>query len=181
MCPVDPSIWACLPAVAPWKSGGSNVVTAAEPFQRQPRPASPPCQLNDDDNDNLIEYQGELDPDKNYFSQLAYHLSKSSNHYIEASFNKYVMKNNVNINDFSPIHSNTKSIPANLNNFLSYISNIAHDFSVIGFSETWLTPWNIDAYGIVVYNHAAVTREEREVAYLYSYMKTYVYWIQSLM
>ena len=38
-----------------------------------------PFELNDNDNDKIIEYQGELDPDKNYFNQLAHHLSKSSN------------------------------------------------------------------------------------------------------
>ena len=34
-----------------------------------------PFELNDDDSDMIIEYQGGLDPDKNYFNQLAHHLS----------------------------------------------------------------------------------------------------------
>ena len=45
-----------------------------------------PFELNDDDN-NIIEYQGELDPDKNYLNQLAHHLSKNSKYHIEDSFN----------------------------------------------------------------------------------------------
>ena len=131
-----------------------------------------PFELNDDDSDKIIEYQGELDPDKNYFNQLAHHLSKSSNYYIEESFNKYIQRNNVNKEDFSIMHVNIRSIPANLNNFLSYMSNIDHSFSVIGFSETWLTPANIDAYSIVGYNHVGLTREDRKgVAYPYWFLR----------
>ena len=64
------------------------------------------------------------------------------------------------------------SIPATLNNFLSYMSNIDHSFSVTGFSETWLTPANIDAYSIVGYNHVGLTREDRkEVAYSYWFLR----------
>ena len=39
MCQADPSIRACLPAVAPFKSGGSNIATAAKPFPA----AAPSC------------------------------------------------------------------------------------------------------------------------------------------
>ena len=76
-----------------------------------------PFEFNISDNDNIIEYQGELDPDKNYFNQLAHHMSKNSNYYIEESFNKYTQKNNVINDDFSIIHVNIRSIPANLNIF----------------------------------------------------------------
>ena len=33
-----------------------------------------PFELNDDDSDMIIEYQAELDPDKNYFNQLAHYI-----------------------------------------------------------------------------------------------------------
>ena len=121
-----------------------------------------PFELNDDDSDKIIEYQGELDPDKNHFNQLAHYLRKSSNYYIEKGFNKYIERNNVAKEDFSIMHVNIRSIPANLNNFLSYMSNIDHSFSVIGFSATWLTPANIDAYSIVGYNHVGLTRDDRK-------------------
>ena len=58
---------------------------------------------------------------------------------------------------------NIRSILANLNNFLSYMSNIDHSFSVIGFSETWLTPANIDAYSVVRYNYVSLTRKDTNV------------------
>ena len=37
-----------------------------------------PFEINDD-SDHIVEYHGELDPDKNYFNQFSYHLSQSSN------------------------------------------------------------------------------------------------------
>ena len=43
------------------------------------------------------------------------------------------------------IHVNIRSIPANLNIFVSYMSNIDHDFPVIGFSET-LSLMRIELY-----------------------------------
>ena len=133
-----------------------------------------PFELNDDDNDNIIEYQGELDPDKNYFNQLAHHFSKSSNYHIEDSFNKYIIRNNVNMDDFSLLHNNIRSIPANISILLSYMRNLDHEFSVIGLSETWLSPSNSDAYGIGGYNHVVVTRQAKKgVGCLCSYQKNW--------
>ena len=37
-----------------------------------------PFEINDD-SDHIVEYQGELDPDKNYFNQFSYYLSQSGN------------------------------------------------------------------------------------------------------
>ena len=42
------------------------------------------------------------------------------------------------------------------------MSNIDHEFSVIGLSETWLTPSDTDAFGIAGYNHVAVTRQAKK-------------------
>ena len=42
--------------------------------------------------DQIIEYHGELDPDSNYFNQFSHRLNKSSNYYVEDSFNKYIKK-----------------------------------------------------------------------------------------
>ena len=37
------------------------------------------------------------------------------------------------------------------------MSNINHDFSAIGYSETWLNPTNFDSYEIVGYNDVGLT------------------------
>ena len=117
-----------------------------------------PFEINDD-SDHIVEYQGELDPDKNYFYQFSYHLSQSSNYYSEDSFNKCIDRCN-NANDiFSIIHVNIRSLPANMTGFMSYMSNINHTFSIIGFTETWLKPNNIETFGITGYNHIGLTRQ----------------------
>ena len=116
-----------------------------------------PFEINEND-DSIIEYQGELDPDKHYFNQLAHHLSRSSNYYSEDSFSKLIRQKGISSKDFSIIHTNIRSVPANLSSFLSYMSNFKLCFSVIGFSETWLSPSLFDTYGISGYRHVGLTR-----------------------
>ena len=70
-------------------------------------------------------------------NQLTHHLSKSSNPHIKDSFNKYIMRNYINIDDFilSITILETSHPPENL---LSHMSNIDRGFSVSGISQTWL-------------------------------------------
>ena len=117
-----------------------------------------PFEINDD-SDHIVEYQGELDPDKNYFNQFSYHLSQSSNYYCEDSFNKCIDRCNMNKDLFSLIHLNIRSLPANLTGFMSYMSNVNHIFSIIGFTETWLKPSNIETFGIAGYNYVGLTKQ----------------------
>ena len=112
-----------------------------------------------DDNNHIVEYEGELDPDKNYFNQFSYHLSQRSNYYSEDSFHKCVDRCNNGNDIFSIIHLNIRSLPANMTGFISYLSNINHTFSVIGFTETWLKPSNIETFGITGYNHVGFTKQ----------------------
>ena len=41
------------------------------------------------------------------------------------------------------------------------METLEHRFSVIGLTETWLRPSNIDAYGIDGYNHVGITRSNQ--------------------
>ena len=127
-----------------------------------------PFEINDIDS-NIIDYQGDIDPDKNYFNQLSHHLSKSSNYHTEESFNKFILRNNLDKDNLSMIHVNIRSVPANLTGLLSYMSNIEKQFAVIGLTETWLTPLNIETYGINGHNHVGLTRKKiaKVVVYLY--------------
>ena len=50
-----------------------------------------PFQINYD-KDQINEYYGELDPDRNYFNQFSHQL-KDNNYYIEDPFNKYIKRN----------------------------------------------------------------------------------------
>ena len=48
-----------------------------------------PIEINEHE-DQILEYNGELDPDRNYFNQFSHQLSKNRNYYNEDSFNKYI-------------------------------------------------------------------------------------------
>ena len=136
---------------------GSALIPGAE-LQTPDSMIFDPFEINEIE-DEIIEFHGEQDPDRNYFNQFSHQLSKSSNYYIEDSFNKFVKRNCQGTENLSFIHSNIRSIPANLNAFMSYMSNKNCDFSVIGFSETWLNSSNIDTYSIDGYSHVGLTRE----------------------
>ena len=116
-----------------------------------------PFDINEDDNE-ITEYHGDIDPDRCYFNEYSYKLFKNCNYYTEDSFNKYLQQHNISDNSFSVAHLNIRSLPANLSAFMSYVDNLDHCFSVIGLSETWLNPSNVSAYSIPGYNHVAQTR-----------------------
>ena len=67
---------------------GSALIPGAE-LQTPDSMIFDPFEINDIE-DEIIEFHGEQDPDRNYFNQFSHQLSKSSNYYIEDSFNKYV-------------------------------------------------------------------------------------------
>ena len=56
---------------------------------------------------------------------------------------------------------NIRSIPKNLDSLKILLESLNCNFSVIGFSETWLTPSNYDCYGISNYQHFHITRKNR--------------------
>ena len=60
---------------------------------------------------------------------------------------------------FFLIHLNIRSLPANLTGSMSYMSNVNHILSIIGFTETSLKLSNIESFGIAGYNHVGVTRQ----------------------
>ena len=86
-------------------------------------------------------------------------MSKSSNYHTEESFNNFILRNNLDKDNLSMIHVNIRSVPANLTGLLSYMRNIEKQFAVIGLTETWITPFNIETYGIIGYNHVGLTRK----------------------
>ena len=116
-----------------------------------------PFDINEDNND-IIEYHGDIDPDICYFNEYSYKLFENCNYYTDDSFNKYLAKHAISNNSFSVAHLNIRSIPANFSAFLSFIDSLDHCFTVIGLSETWLNPSNVSTYGISGYNHVYQTR-----------------------
>ena len=63
---------------------GSALIPGAE-LQTPDSMIFDPFEINEIE-DEIIEFHGEQDPDRNYFNQFSHQLSKSSNYYIEDSF-----------------------------------------------------------------------------------------------
>ena len=53
-----------------------------------------PFDINEDDND-IIEYHSDIDPDKCYFNEYSYKLFKNCNYYSDDSFNKYLYRHSM--------------------------------------------------------------------------------------
>ena len=94
-----------------------------------------PFNINEDDND-IIAYHGDIDPDKCYFNEFSHRLFKNCNYHTENSSKKYMLQHNISGSSFSVLHLNIRSVSANLPAFLAYKGKLDHCFSVIGWSET---------------------------------------------
>ena len=89
------------------------------------------------------------DPDNQFLNEI---LSNSSDYFTADSFSSKCKKYSTNKNDFSLIHLNIRSIPKNMDQFLMFLETVNCEFSIIGFTETWLKEENVDCYGISGYN-----------------------------
>ena len=114
-----------------------------------------PFEINDDS--NLMPLY-EIDPDFHFFNTTAQY-NASCNYYLEDSFNQVIKSDDVD--NFSMIHLNIRSSVRNLENFVNYLKNLTIDFTIIGLSETWLTEFNSNLYGIDGYTALHVYRTNR--------------------
>ena len=97
----------------------------------------------------------DLDPDSGFFAQ-----SESSYH-DERSFNDIISNNSALSNKFSLIFLNIRSAVKNLESFLTYLSTLSIDFSVIGLAETWLTQATEHLCIAPNYSYHGIIREGR--------------------
>ena len=92
----------------------------------------------------------EIDPDINFLLS-----GLKSPYYSQKTFlDKY--KNNTN---FSILTSNVRSIPKNFKDLSIFLDSLKHDFSIIGITESWLKPSNVNDYTPDNYNHEYEIRE----------------------
>ena len=92
----------------------------------------------------------DIDPDINFLLS-----GLKSPYYSQKTFlDKY--KNNTN---FSILTSNVRSIPKNFKDLSIFLDSLKHDFSIIGITESWLKPSNVNDYTPDNYNHEYEIRE----------------------
>ena len=80
-----------------------------------------------------------MDADVNHFDVVYPDLrqSESIQYYDSEKFNTEI-GGTVGANDFSVVHINIRSISANIDSFLAYLSLLKCSFDIVCFSETWL-------------------------------------------
>ena len=85
-------------------------------------------EMNDDS--SFLPLTG-VDPDTQFYNEIL-HLNNanSCHYYLEDAFNEKM--NLLNLDCFSAIHFNIRSVPRNLDSLMSYLSNLVVSFSVIG-------------------------------------------------
>ena len=115
-----------------------------------------PFDLNDNPHDFLPF--SSIDPDLNFYNEVT-PLPNSCSYYLESTFNTAFQDKFKDC--FSLLHLNIRSIPKNIDEFLSYLHNLKFEFSIIGLSETWLHEFNQDLYFIEGYNHIHKVRSGR--------------------
>ena len=91
------------------------------------------------------------DPDIHYYNLVCNNLA-SCDYYLEDAFNEKCNKMSFTSKCFSMIHFNIRSIPKNLQAFEIFMINLCIEFTIMAFSETWLTCCNNILYNIDGYN-----------------------------
>ena len=74
-------------------------------------------------------------------------------------FPKYQFRQKIPMASISVSWINLRDILRNGNLKNKHNRHVNHIFSIIGFTETWLKPSNIETFGIAGYNHVGLTRQ----------------------
>ena len=102
-----------------------------------------------------IDYSalGNIDPDLNI---LFDNNTMNCKYFTEMEFNNYFASDN-----FSLFNLNIRSLPKNVVNLQPFLEGININFSVLSFTETWLTEYNISLHNFTGYSHVYKLRGKR--------------------
>ena len=94
----------------------------------------------------------DLDPDTNFYNDIAYHSSALCKYYTDGGFLKDFTVSPVDDEKpFSPCHFNVRSLQSNFNSLSSYLSTLEFGFTAVGVTETWLHDLNCNLYSLPGY------------------------------
>ena len=113
------------------------------------------------------------DPDIHYYNLICNNLA-SCDYYLEDAFNEKCNKMSFTSKCFSMIHFTVRSIPQNLQAFEIFMSNLCIEFTIMAFSETWLTCCNNTLYNIDGYNVESSYRTMRRGGGVSLYIREHV-------
>jgi hypothetical protein len=119
-----------------------------------------PFDINDDPN---LRPWCDIDPDLQFFNDMTYINSNiKCNYFTETGLNAKIQENMTELEYFSVLHLNIRSVPKNLSSFDYLLCELEMRFTVIGLSETWLDASNVDLYDLEGYNSEHKYRENRK-------------------
>ena len=103
-----------------------------------------------------IDYSalGNIDPDLNI---LFDNNTMNCKYFTEMEFNNYFTTSD----NFSLFNLNIRSLPKNVVNLQHFLEGININFSVLSFTETWLTEYNISLHNFTGYSHVYKLRDKR--------------------
>ena len=116
-----------------------------------------PFELNDKDHSSILS---ETDPDLHYFNSFN-QLGHNCNYFLQSKFNTLIQESNIASDVFSVCHINIRSLKKNLTEFESYLDMLSHKFTIIGFTETWLSDADSELYGPNGYHFIGKHRNSR--------------------
>ena len=129
-----------------------------------------PFELNIDDESPLTD----VDPDVQFYQNHCNDMLHSCDYYVEDTFCKRLEElSNYQDNCLSMIHLNIRSANRNLDSFSNFLQGINHTFPLIGLTETWLKPENINLCGIDSYIGEHNCRTERIGGIVYLCQREY--------
>ena len=118
-----------------------------------------PFELNTSTDSPLYD----VDPDLNVYCNFHNTYIPLCDYYSEDTFNSMCKNNTIVDSQLSLIHSNIRSIPSNLNSFISYLENLSITFTIMAFTETWLKEYNNEVHGVLGYNAVHHCRPQKKV------------------
>ena len=136
---------------------GDSLERYCVPINRYSSRIFNPFEINEDES-NVPH--GDIDPDTMYFNEISYKINMNSKYYLEKSFNEYIKKNNINNSSLAMMHLNIRSIPKNLSKYSAYMENIDLRFSILGFTETFLTEDNKLCYELDGFKHISLPKSK---------------------
>ena len=78
---------------------------------------------------------------------------KNSSKYVNANTFGSTFSNSIVNNTFSMLNANIRGMASNLDDFKQLLGSLKYDFPIIGITENWLKPHNVDNFQLEGYSH----------------------------
>jgi hypothetical protein len=108
-----------------------------------------PFEANDNDNEGILN---DIDPDQNFLNEIIGNSIKNCKYY-HTSDQLGNLRSHRQEQSTSYLHLNIRSIPKNVDTFITTLHTSNMSMDILAFTETWLKTSNADCFGINGYTH----------------------------